>query len=211
MIDAVRAARAVLHLAAQVAVTDSVTDPCADFEINARGTFNVLEAVRLHNRSAPCPVRLHEQSLWAPDRRHPDRAPRQALRSDQPGDGGRHIGKRTARFLQPLWLLEGHRRPVCSRLRARIRAADRGHAHELHLRTPAVRHRGSGLDRAFSAERNPRQAANDLRRRRVRFATRCTSPTRSPPGWRPSITSRWCEDGCSTSAAASPIRSACSN
>jgi CDP-paratose 2-epimerase len=34
------------HLAAQVAVTTSVTDPREDFDINALGTFNVLEAVR---------------------------------------------------------------------------------------------------------------------------------------------------------------------
>jgi CDP-paratose 2-epimerase len=40
----------VLHLAGQVAVTTSVVDPRADFEANALGTFNVLEAVR---RSAP--------------------------------------------------------------------------------------------------------------------------------------------------------------
>ncbi|MFK4487631.1 NAD-dependent epimerase/dehydratase family protein [Bradyrhizobium sp. USDA 336] len=53
VIDAVREARAVLHLAAQVAVTDSVSDPSADFEINARGTLNVLEAVRSHNSPAP--------------------------------------------------------------------------------------------------------------------------------------------------------------
>jgi CDP-paratose 2-epimerase len=53
VIDAVRDARAVLHLAAQVAVTDSVSDPASDFEINARGTLNVLEAVRLHNQAAP--------------------------------------------------------------------------------------------------------------------------------------------------------------
>lgn len=39
-------ADAVLHLAAQVAVTTSVSDPRADFEVNALGTFNVLEAVR---------------------------------------------------------------------------------------------------------------------------------------------------------------------
>jgi CDP-paratose 2-epimerase len=39
-------ADAVLHLAGQVAVTSSVTDPRADFEANALGTFNVLEAVR---------------------------------------------------------------------------------------------------------------------------------------------------------------------
>lgn len=37
----------VLHLAAQVAVTTSVTNPREDFEINARGTLNLLEAVRL--------------------------------------------------------------------------------------------------------------------------------------------------------------------
>jgi CDP-paratose 2-epimerase len=39
-------ADAVLHLAAQVAVTTSVLDPRHDFEVNALGTFNVLEAVR---------------------------------------------------------------------------------------------------------------------------------------------------------------------
>ncbi len=38
---------AVLHLAAQVAVTTSLTDPLTDFEINAQGTLNVLEAVRI--------------------------------------------------------------------------------------------------------------------------------------------------------------------
>ena len=37
---------AVYHLAAQVAVTTSVINPREDFEINALGTFNVLEAVR---------------------------------------------------------------------------------------------------------------------------------------------------------------------
>jgi len=38
-----------LHLAAQVAVTASVSDPREDFEINALGTFNVLEALRLQS------------------------------------------------------------------------------------------------------------------------------------------------------------------
>jgi len=37
---------AVLHLAGQVAVTTSLDDPFADFEINARGTLNVLESIR---------------------------------------------------------------------------------------------------------------------------------------------------------------------
>ncbi|MGB2650982.1 MAG: SDR family NAD(P)-dependent oxidoreductase, partial [Candidatus Omnitrophota bacterium] len=35
------------HMAAQVAVTTSVAEPRSDFEKNALGTFNVLEAVRL--------------------------------------------------------------------------------------------------------------------------------------------------------------------
>jgi CDP-paratose 2-epimerase len=39
-------ADAVLHLAGQVAVTTSVIDPRSDFETNALGTVNVLEAVR---------------------------------------------------------------------------------------------------------------------------------------------------------------------
>jgi CDP-paratose 2-epimerase len=37
----------VYHMAGQVAVTTSVTNPREDFEINALGTFNVLEAVRV--------------------------------------------------------------------------------------------------------------------------------------------------------------------
>ena len=46
--DAISSARpdAVIHLAAQVAVTTSVVDPRTDFDINALGTLNVLEAVR---------------------------------------------------------------------------------------------------------------------------------------------------------------------
>lgn len=48
--DAVRrvteGVQAVYHTAAQTAVTTSVVDPREDFEINAWGTFNVLEAAR---------------------------------------------------------------------------------------------------------------------------------------------------------------------
>jgi CDP-paratose 2-epimerase len=43
---AVRGAGEVFHFAAQVAVTTSLDDPLRDFEVNARGTFNVLEAIR---------------------------------------------------------------------------------------------------------------------------------------------------------------------
>jgi CDP-paratose 2-epimerase len=48
-----RDADRILHLAGQVAVTTSVTSPRLDFEINAIGTFNVLEAMRLAGLTAP--------------------------------------------------------------------------------------------------------------------------------------------------------------
>jgi CDP-paratose 2-epimerase len=44
--QAVREAQAVFHLAAQVAVTTSLTEPVEDFEINIGGALNVLEAAR---------------------------------------------------------------------------------------------------------------------------------------------------------------------
>ena len=44
-------AEVIYHLAAQTAVTTSVTDPRSDFEANALGTFNVLEAARLNGKS----------------------------------------------------------------------------------------------------------------------------------------------------------------
>lgn len=43
----------VLHLAAQVAVTNSVADPVYDFKTNALGTLNVLEAVRKSKKKKP--------------------------------------------------------------------------------------------------------------------------------------------------------------
>jgi CDP-paratose 2-epimerase len=51
---AVYSAKQVYHFAAQVAVTTSLSDPVLDFEVNACGTLNLLEALRtMHN---PPPV-----------------------------------------------------------------------------------------------------------------------------------------------------------
>lgn len=47
---AVRDASEIYHLAAQVAVTTSVSDPLQDFETNALGTFHLLEAARRSGR-----------------------------------------------------------------------------------------------------------------------------------------------------------------
>ena len=51
--DAAKDAKAVFHLAAQVAVTTSMVDPIDDFEVNIRGTLSLLEAVRRHGRRTP--------------------------------------------------------------------------------------------------------------------------------------------------------------
>ena len=54
--EVVRAAsdvQAVFHMAAQVAVTTSLVDPREDFDINIRGTVNVLDAVRTRADRVP--------------------------------------------------------------------------------------------------------------------------------------------------------------
>jgi CDP-paratose 2-epimerase len=51
---AVTGADLAFHFAAQVAVTTSLVDPVSDFEVNARGTLNLLEAIRA--LPAPIPV-----------------------------------------------------------------------------------------------------------------------------------------------------------
>lgn len=48
--NAVAAADHVFHFAAQVAVTTSLVQPLADFDVNARGTLHVLEAARARRR-----------------------------------------------------------------------------------------------------------------------------------------------------------------
>jgi CDP-paratose 2-epimerase len=84
----------VLHLAGQVAVTTSVSDPREDFEINALGTFNVLEAVR---RTSPESFvitastnkvygRMHELQVAEKDGRYAYAARPDGIGEDQPLD-----------------------------------------------------------------------------------------------------------------------------
>jgi CDP-paratose 2-epimerase len=75
---AARSASAVFHLSAQVAVTSSLAQPREDFDINARGTLNLLEALRA--RTTPAPIvftstnkvygALEDVALRATDRRY---------------------------------------------------------------------------------------------------------------------------------------------
>jgi CDP-paratose 2-epimerase len=52
-------ADAIIHLAGQVAVTTSVANPREDFDINALGTFNVLEAARTSGKN---PILLYSST-----------------------------------------------------------------------------------------------------------------------------------------------------
>jgi CDP-paratose 2-epimerase len=49
--ESAKDADVIVHLAGQVAVTTSVTNPREDFEANALGTFNALEAARVSERN----------------------------------------------------------------------------------------------------------------------------------------------------------------
>ena len=53
--DAAKDADVIIHTAAQTAVTTSLVNPRTDFEVNALGTFNVLEAARLCKNN-PCVI-----------------------------------------------------------------------------------------------------------------------------------------------------------
>lgn len=54
--NAVARASQVFHFAAQVAVTTSLDQPLHDFEVNARGTLNLLEALReVHDQTGHAP------------------------------------------------------------------------------------------------------------------------------------------------------------
>src|SRR5690606_13848899 len=51
--DCIGEADGIFHLAAQVAVTTSLEHPIEDFEVNARGTLNLLEAIRQRHDPPP--------------------------------------------------------------------------------------------------------------------------------------------------------------
>jgi len=88
---AVRHATEIYHLAAQVAVTNSIDDPRLDFEVNAGGTLNILEAARraghrpfiLYTSTNKVYGSLSGQSLIA-YRRYYRLAPQDSVTEEQP-------------------------------------------------------------------------------------------------------------------------------
>ena len=59
--ELVDGARAVYHLAAQVAVTTSLEDPTDDLQTNLIGTFNILEAIRARPDPPPLLPQVYDR------------------------------------------------------------------------------------------------------------------------------------------------------
>jgi CDP-paratose 2-epimerase len=85
---AVAHADAVFHFAAQVAVTTSLSDPMDDFEVNALGTLNVLEAIRTRPHPPPLVYTSTNKVYGALG----DLAMRKTERRYQPKDGAARAG-----------------------------------------------------------------------------------------------------------------------
>ena len=132
----------IYHLAGQVAVTTSVVNPRDDFEINALGTFNVLEAARL---AAENPIFVYASTnkvyggmegvtVEETESRYRYRDyPAGIPETFSPG------------FSLSVWVLQGVRRPVRARLCANLWATHAGLSPELYLWPAPVRSRGSGV------------------------------------------------------------------
>ena len=174
---------AVIHLAAQVAVTTSVTDPGTDFAVNAIGTFNMLDAVRLHCPGGGLHLRLDQQGLRQ-DRRRGERAARQPVRVSR--SAARHRRNRAARFSFALRLLQGR----CGSVRARLRENLPDPRHVVpavvHLRAAPVRRGGPGLGRLVRDRVDCSAATSPSSATASRCATCCTSTISCAPTRRPS-------------------------
>ena len=139
----------VFHFAAQVAVTTSLLDPLHDFEVNARGTLNLLDALQALDDPPPLLFTSTNKVYGALG----DVLLRREAGRYRPVDAAIgdvwHRGDAAAGLSQSVRLLEGGGRPVRAGLRAHFRPAGCRVPHELHLRSAPVRHRGSGLGGAF--------------------------------------------------------------
>jgi CDP-paratose 2-epimerase len=144
---AAREAKAVFHMAAQVAVTTSLVDPREDFEINLKGTLNLLDALRL--RSEPVPVVFASTNKVYGDladiefRLEGDHYVPQGRRVSPPTGSARRARSTSTRLMAA-----PRARPtsMCWIMRA-ASAARRGAADELHLRPAPDGYGGPGMGR----------------------------------------------------------------
>ena len=146
--DAAVRAKAVFHMAAQVAVTTSLVDPREDFAINTAGTLGLLEVLR--TRAPKTPVIFASTNKVYGDladiglRLEKDAYARPNFRCV------RMASARRGRSISIRLMAVPRARPIntCSIMRA-ASASDRRPADELHLRPAPDGHGGPGLGRPF--------------------------------------------------------------
>ena len=171
--DATRVAEAaedvteIYHLAAQVAVTTSVDDPRTDFEVNALGTLNVLEAARRSaERRGTAPMVLFTSTNKVYGGLEQTTVERRGDCYEVAESGFCGVSEETP--------LDFHSPYGCSKgaadqyVRDYARIYDLptgGLSHVVHLRAAAVRDRGSGVGGALPLLRACRATADDLWRR----------------------------------------------
>ena len=107
----------IVHLAGQVAVTTSVAEPREDFEVNALGTFNVLEAARASERK---PIFIYASTNKVYGGMDDVEVVEDTTRWHYKDLPQRRIRDPAAGFPLPLRLLQGHRRSVRARLCAHL-------------------------------------------------------------------------------------------
>ncbi len=178
----------VFHLAAQVAVTTSVVDPREDFEINAQGTFNVLEAIRLSGNK---PVILYSSTNKVyggmEHVKIVERNGEYDYESLPLGVGGHE----QLDFHSPVRLQQRNGRPIHDRLFEDLWAQDGSLPTVVHLRLPSIRRRGSGMGCPFHNLRDVQPRTFHLRRRQA--GPRCVVHRRSCSSLRHGHTAHRCD------------------
>jgi nucleoside-diphosphate-sugar epimerase len=137
---AVIEAKAVFHMAAQVAVTTSLVDPVRRLSpINLTGTLNLLEAARRYAPAAPLVFASTTRSMAiSPTSTSRSRTAATGRPSRTPPPTASQ--RRARSIFTRLMAAPRARRPVRARLRRVLRSQDRRPAHELRLWPPSDGH-----------------------------------------------------------------------
>jgi nucleoside-diphosphate-sugar epimerase len=143
----------ILHFAAQVAVTTSVDEPRRDFEINALGAFNVLEAVRELGLD---PVLMYSSTNKVYGALSQMRIIEEETRR-------RSVRANTHGFLLSVWLFQRDRRPVLPGLSSNLWTAHDRLSKLMHLWAAPVWSGGSGLGGVVCDCGRARTPDHDLR------------------------------------------------
>ena len=171
----------VLHLAGQVAVTTSIVDPVTDYEINALGTFRLLEELRRRHAGAPerAPLLIYAST----NKVYGHLSMGETIRDGRWDFQNLPTGVSETEplsFESPYGCSKGAADQYVDRLPPQLRPSDRRHAAILHLRAAAVRRRGPGLGRVVRAGRG----ASACRSRSTATGCRSATSSGSTTSWR---------------------------